>query len=201
MLDMNDNIGGGRFEATANIRPFLFEDEHLVRVVEMGEDPWFVAKDACAILGIKNVSQAVENFDADEKGICSTDTLGGAQEVVIVSEGGLYTLIVRSRLAMTPGTVQHRFRKWVTGEVLPTIRKTGSFVSGVDRKVPVVEEVPDLVMKIRMVNACRPIFGNQAAGQLWFHLGLPDMPAMHPDPRQLTIFEYQEIKVEGDANA
>lgn len=101
-----------------HINPFLFEGEHLLRVVDQGDDPWFVAKDVCSVLGIKNVSQAVENLDSDEKGICSTYTLGGPQESVVVSEGGLYTLIMRSRAAVTPGTIQHRFRKWVTGEVL-----------------------------------------------------------------------------------
>ena len=64
----------------------------------------------------------------DEKGVGSTDTLGGEQESVIISESGLYTLILRCRDAVTPGTIPYRFRKWVTSEVLPQIRKTGRYV-------------------------------------------------------------------------
>ncbi|MGN7867801.1 BRO-N domain-containing protein [Paracoccus sp. 22332] len=188
------NMSGEKINA---VQPFLFEEEHLVRVVDQDDNPWFIAKDICAILGVGNVSKSLEKLDEDEKGVTSSYTLGGNQEVLIVSEGGLYTLILRSRGATTPGTVQHRFRKWVTGEVLPAIRKTGSY--GVAKpETPKIDEASDVGMKIRMVNACRPIFGNQAAAQLWFYLDLPDMPAMHPDPRQINLFDYSQIKSAGD---
>jgi prophage antirepressor-like protein len=72
--------------------------------------------------------------------MCSTDTPGGPQEVVIVSESGLYTLILRSRTATTPGTVQHRFRRWVTSEVLPAIRKTGTYVGAESRVASAIDQ-------------------------------------------------------------
>lgn len=109
------------------VTPFLFDGETLVRVVNRDGDPWFVAADVCACLEIKQASHAVESLDDDEKSVSLRHTPGGMQEVPIVSEGGLYTLILRSRKATTPGTVQHRFRKWVTSEVLPAIRKTGGY--------------------------------------------------------------------------
>jgi prophage antirepressor-like protein len=112
-----------------NLVPFLFEGEGLVRVVIRDGQPWFVAADVCKVLGIKNSRDAIEKLDHDEKGVASTDTLGGQQEVQIVSEGGLYTLVLRSRDATKPGTVPHRFRKWVTAEVLPAIRQTGSYTA------------------------------------------------------------------------
>ena len=109
------------------ITPFLFDDNQILRTIDRDGDPWFVAVDVCRCLGIKQTTYAVENLDEDEKGVGSTHTLGDQQDTTIVSESGLYTIILRSRKATTPGTVQHRFRKWVTGEVLPTIRKTGSY--------------------------------------------------------------------------
>lgn len=83
---------------------------------------WFVASDVCAILDIKNTSDALKRLCDDEKGIVSTDTHGGPQHVSAVNESGLYTLIFSSRKASA-----ERFRKWVTHEVLPSIRKTGSY--------------------------------------------------------------------------
>lgn len=104
--------------------------EHPIRVVPKDGDPWFVAADVCAALGIQNASQALQPLDDDEKGICSTYTLGGDQKVTAVSEGGLYSLVLRCRGATTPGTTAHRFRKWVTAEILPSIRRTGSYGGG-----------------------------------------------------------------------
>lgn len=86
------------------------------------------ASDVCRAIGIANHRDAVRKLDDDEKGVGSTDTLGGEQESVIISESGLYTLILRCRDAVTPGTIPYRFRKWVTSEVLPQIRKTGRYV-------------------------------------------------------------------------
>lgn len=114
----------------AQVTPFIFEDQP-VRTIQRDGEPWFIAVDVCAAINVRNTAQAVEILDTDEKGICSTDTPGGPQDVIIVSESGLYTLILRSRKATTPGTVQHRFRRWITSEVLPAIRKTGGYsVSG-----------------------------------------------------------------------
>ena len=178
------NINGGKFEASGsmNIRPFLFNDENLMRVVEIGEDPWFFAKDVCECLGIKNYRDAVEKLDTDEKGVASTDTLGGAQDQIIVSEGGLYTLILRSRLATTPGTAQHRFRKWVTGEVLPSIRKTGSY--GVKAEVmPDTEARPfphwsmeEMRTKRGTVDMYRLLYGVMAAQWICPQMGFPVPP-------------------------
>ena len=72
---------------------------------------------------------ATAKLDDDEKGISSIDTLGGMQDLLVVTESGLYTLILRCRDAVTPGTTAHSFRKWVTSEVLPTIRKTGAYAT------------------------------------------------------------------------
>lgn len=115
---------------STQIKPsvFNFESECPVRAIIIDGAPWFVAMDVCRAIGIANHRDAVRKLDDDEKGVGSTDTLGGEQETTIISESGLYTLILRCRDAVTPGTIPYRFRKWVTGEVLPQIRRTGSYI-------------------------------------------------------------------------
>lgn len=113
-----------------NTKPsiFNFESDSAIRAIMIDGNPWFFASDVCRAIGIANHRDAVRKLDDDEKGVGSTDTLGGEQESVIISESGLYTLILRCRDAVTPGTIPYRFRKWVTSEVLPQIRKTGRYV-------------------------------------------------------------------------
>ncbi|HYH17853.1 MAG TPA: phage antirepressor KilAC domain-containing protein [Azospirillum sp.] len=120
------SVSPASVERIGNLIPYSFEGATF-RVVNRNGAPEFVAADACAILDLGNVSMAVAKLDEDEKGISSVETLGGVQDMLTVTEGGLYTLILRCRGATTPGTTPHRFRKWVTGEVLPSIRKTGSY--------------------------------------------------------------------------
>ncbi|HHT7855883.1 BRO-N domain-containing protein [Pasteurella multocida] len=111
---------------------FLFET-HIIRTLSINNEPWFIAKDICRSLNIANVSDALLKLDGDEKMILD-NTLGltesiarQVQEVNLVSESGMYTLILRCRDAVKKGSVPHRFRKWVTSEVLPQIRKTGKY--------------------------------------------------------------------------
>lgn len=103
---------------------FQFEG-HGIRMVPRDGQPWFVAADVCGVLELDPTS--IRKLDDDEKGLHSMQTLGGQQSVTVVSESGMYALVLRCRDAMTPGTVPHRFRKWVTSEVLPSIRATGGY--------------------------------------------------------------------------
>lgn len=93
-----------------------------VRIVGDAERPLFVAADVCSVLGISNHRDALNVLDGDEKGVALTDTLGGKQEMSVVTEAGLYHLIFKSRKAEAVA-----FRRWVTGEVLPEIRRTGGY--------------------------------------------------------------------------
>ncbi|PUA41451.1 phage antirepressor protein [Pseudomonas protegens] len=108
---------------TAKIIPFDFE-KHPVRAIAINGDPWFVASDICKALRIANTTQALQSLDDDERSMFNIGRQGNAN---IINESGLFTLILRSREATTPGTPQHRFRKWVTAEVLPSIRRTGRY--------------------------------------------------------------------------
>lgn len=107
-------------------QPTVFTfDKMDVRVIRKDGEPWFVASDVCEALTIGNVSDAVGRLDDDEKGIGTVDTLGGAQEQAVINESGLYSLTLTSRKPAAK-----RFKKWVTAEVLPSIRKTGSYTVG-----------------------------------------------------------------------
>jgi prophage antirepressor-like protein len=106
------------------IQMFRFENKQEVRVIEdEGGDPLFVAKDICAAVELNDVSRATDYLDADEKGTREVRTLGGMQRMLCVTESGMYTLIIRSNKPEAK-----RFRKWITSEVLPSIRKHGSYV-------------------------------------------------------------------------
>lgn len=98
-----------------------------VRIVNMDGDPWFIAKDVCEALEIVDHKVALRRLDTDEKGECLTPTPGGLQIMRTVCESGFYKLIARSRKATTEGTFAHRFTNWVFREVIPSIRKTGSY--------------------------------------------------------------------------
>lgn len=96
-----------------------------VRTVMKDGEPWFVAADVCSVLEQPNVSQVSARLDDDEKGVANVETLGGAQTMSVVNESGIYNLIFTSRKPQAKA-----FRRWVTGEVLPAIRRTGRYDAG-----------------------------------------------------------------------
>lgn len=88
-------------------------------------EPWFVGKDVCDVLQYKNSRKALnDHIDLEDKGVTICDTLGGAQQLVIINESGLYSLILRSKLPQAKA-----FKRWVTSEVLPSIRKHGGYLT------------------------------------------------------------------------
>lgn len=103
---------------------FQFESSTKVRTFLINGAPWFVGQDVCAALKIKNVSQAVDKLDGDER---SMFNIGRQGSVNIISWSGLFTIILRCRDAVTPGTIPYRFRRWVTNEVLPALIQTGYY--------------------------------------------------------------------------
>lgn len=107
---------------------FSFESSVNIRMVMIDQRPYFVAQDVCNALGIQNVDVALRKVDSDEKGTYSIRTPGGFQSLSVINESGLYWLMLRCRKAGVEGTAAYRFRKWVTGEVLPQIRRTGRYV-------------------------------------------------------------------------
>lgn len=115
-----------------------FENEEFgtIRTMIVNNELWFVSVDVCHALDIKNSRDAIGRLDEDEKGVGLTDTPGGTQEMSIINESGLYSLVLSSRKLEAK-----KFKRWITHEVIPTIRKTGSYsIHGDNKNVTVSSE-------------------------------------------------------------
>lgn len=105
------------------IQIFNNEEFGQVRTLTINGEPWMVGKDIAAALGYENSRKAIaDHVDDEDKGVTKCDTLGGKQDMTIINESGLYSLIFGSKLESAK-----RFKRWVTSEVLPAIRKTGRY--------------------------------------------------------------------------
>lgn len=94
-----------------------------VRIITINNEPWFIGKDVADILGYSNSRKTLsDHVDDEDKGVTKSDTLGGNQNITIINESGLYSLILKSKKAEAK-----QFKRWVTSEVLPTIRKHGAY--------------------------------------------------------------------------
>lgn len=104
----------------------VFKNEEFeVRTVEVDGEPWFVGKNVAEILGYSNPRDAlIRHVDEEDKGVTKCDTLGGIQQMTIINESGLYSLILGSKLPSAK-----RFKHWVTSEVLPAIRQSGVYMT------------------------------------------------------------------------
>lgn len=171
----------------APVIPFAFKDQ-LVRVVKPNGEPWFVGRDVCRVLDIKNESHALGRLDADERqdGVAISDPMGREQTVVVISEAGCYRLIFSSRKEEA-----EVFKRWLAHEVLPALRKQGFYaVPGAAAALPSPEEGPTgaLNAKIALVREARLLFGLERARALWPQLELPpvpDVPGPADDARAL----------------
>lgn len=102
-----------------------------IRTITKDGEPWFIAKDVCDALDLKNNRAAISHLEDDEKGVILVSTLGGDQTMRTVNESGLYALTFRSRKQEA-----RQFKKWVTSEVLPSIRKKGGYMVAVSDETP-----------------------------------------------------------------
>lgn len=117
------------------IMNFNFEGADVRVKTDNNNEPWFVAKDVCRVLEIKEPHRSVASLDEDEKGCHTMTTLGGEQKMTVVNEAGLYSLIMRSRKPEAKA-----FKRWVTHEVLPSIRKSGGYIAAK------ADETPEMIM-------------------------------------------------------
>ena len=113
-----------------------------VRTVEIDGEPYFVGKDVATILGYSNPRDAIsKHVDDEDKGVAKCDTLGGRQEILFINESGLYSLILASKL---PGAKE--FKRWVTSEVVPSIRKTGAYMTQETLEAAILN--PDYLLQV-----------------------------------------------------
>ena len=159
-----------------DIQVFDFED-NAVRVIEKDGEPWFFAADVCRILDLKNPSKTCADLDEDETGLTtsyirSANGIEQKREMLIINESGLYNLIFRSRKPEAK-----KFRKWVTAEVLPSIRKTGMYVEPdrIEQKGDDMSSLPDRTFQqwINLIRETRLLYGRAAARDVWAKSPLP----------------------------
>lgn len=112
-----------------------------VRTIQKDGEPWWVLKDVCGILGISKYRDTASRLDEDERGSVRVDTPGGEQEMTVVNESGLYNVILRSDKPEAKP-----FRKWVTSEVLPSIRKHGAYMTPETLEQAILN--PDMMIKL-----------------------------------------------------
>lgn len=149
---------------------FKFEKDP-VRIVEIDDDLWFVATDLAKVLGYKMAPHMVRMLDEDEVRIHNVDSNRGPREMSIVAESGMYVAVIRSRREEAKA-----FLRWLTREVLPTIRRTGRYELPGGEPPPVQALDLDpvrLAAGVSVVREARRLFGPMAARSLWVQVGLP----------------------------
>lgn len=119
-----------------------------VRTSNINGEPWFVGKDVCEAFGDTNYRRSLSNIDVSDKGVSQIETPGGKQNMVIINESGLYSLLFQMQPQKAKGVSQnesvinerieklHRFKHWVTSEVLPSIRKNGGYIANQENLTP-----------------------------------------------------------------
>ena len=149
-IDLSDNT---------KLQVFINEEFNAnIRVVEIDGQPFFVAKDVCESFGDTNYRRSVARLEDDEKGIASIDTLGGKQQMSVVNEAGLYTLLFNMQPQKAKGVSQNntlidervaklkQFKRWVTSEVLPSIRKHGIYAT--ENVIDQITDNPDFAINL-----------------------------------------------------
>lgn len=131
----------------------IFENEEFgrIRTVMIDNEPWFVGKDVAQILEYRETAKAIRtHVDAEDKGVSVLDTPGGKQEITIINESGLYSLVLSSKMPRAK-----EFKRWVTSEVLPTIRRTGGYVADEEKfaetYLPFLDEPYKNLFKLQMI--------------------------------------------------
>ena len=127
---------------TNAVEVFNNEEFGSVRTTMIDGEPWFVAADVCEHFGVTNRNRVMQNIDAEDKGGTQIDTPGGMQTVTIVNESGLYAILFALQPSKARGVTEEyieerqqklrKFKRWITHDVIPTIRKTGSYLTGED---------------------------------------------------------------------
>lgn len=141
----------------------VFNFEQLpVRTLEVDGEPYFVGKDVADILGYKRTADAIrEHVDEDDKGVGKIQTRGGKQSVTLINESGLYALIFSSKLESAK-----RFKRWVTSEVLPTLRKTGSYqikpLTTQEQIQLIAQGNSELVERVEAIETSIPVFPGES---------------------------------------
>lgn len=176
------------------VEVFNFSQERTpIRVQVINNEPWFVAKDVCEVLGIANHKDAVSRLDDDERdGVGIADPIGRIQQTTIINESGLYALIFQSRKPEAKA-----FRKWVTSEVLPSIRRKGYF--GVYKKETDYIDAQDTPYERKIYNdsevRCIEIDGKEWMSISDFFMAIGNTTSVTQSVKKLNAKNIHAIKI------
>ncbi|WP_373873836.1 BRO-N domain-containing protein [Pseudomonas juntendi] len=189
---------------STNVIPFNFGTQQ-VRTLLIDGEPWFVATDIAAVLQYRDSFNMCRNLDDEEKGTQIVSTPGGAQEMLAINESGLYSAILRSRKAEAK-----RFKKWVTSEVLPAIRKTGRYDDQQGRLATLIGQtigtdgfhMLGAIVKGKVASLPAPV-QRRATAKIWSQVhaafgvrSAADIPAEHLDGARNFIASYAVLEGE-----
>lgn len=163
-----------------------------IRTVTIDGEPWFVGKDIAEALGYKEPTKAArERVDAEDKGVSKIDTPSGIQNMTIINESGLYSLILSSKLPNAK-----KFKRWVTSEVLPAIRKTGHYeVPGYAPKATSIGEVVNLIKITRQTmkeQGASPSDIAKAVKEICEQFGV-NLPQCFIKPKETTMTDVMQM--------
>jgi prophage antirepressor-like protein len=172
---------------SAEIIPFDFE-EQAVRVVMRGDDPWFVAADVCRVLELGNPTETLKRLDDDEVTLSTIE--GSHRPTNLINESGLYALVLTSRKEAA-----RRFRKWITAEVLPAIRRHGRYELTPPPE-PEAGQIAGLPIReaelwLQMVREARLTRGTRAATAIWDRSPLPSLAPLAATRAGATVADGQ----------
>ena len=123
-----------------NLQTWSYENSE-IRTIEKDGEPWWVLSDVCKVLELTTPARVAGRLEDDEKGVSLIHTLGGKQNVTVINESGLYSVILRSDKPQAKP-----FRRWVTSEVLPSIRKHGAYMT--DQTLEQALTSPDFLIQL-----------------------------------------------------
>lgn len=181
-------------QATGLLEVFTFNQNSTpIRVQVINNEPWFVAKDVCEVLEHSNHKMAIKALDEDEvSSVYLTDALGRMQDTKVVNESGLYTLIFQSRKPEAKS-----FRKWVTSEVLPSIRKKGYY--GIKKQTNDYLDARDIPYTKQLFNGCEirtiTIEGKQWLSMNDFHRAIGSSTESTQAAKKLNVKEVNAQKI------
>jgi prophage antirepressor-like protein len=178
-----------------SVIPQLFNyGEQEVRVLIEGGEPWFSAEDVCRILGLRNPTMAVGRLDNDEKGLRTMDTPGGRQSMWTVNEYGLYSLVLGSRKSEAK-----TFKRWITHEVIPSIRTTGFYSTGLTPTEALLHSVELLAKQERELNVVKQaqLKSQAALMEHEFALTTLDQRVTH----EITLTTREQKQIQGAVNS
>lgn len=163
-----------------------------IRTVTVNGEPWFVGKDIAEALGYSNSRKALaDHVDEEDKGVTKCDTPSGTQNMTVINESGLYSLILSSKLPNAK-----KFKRWVTSEVLPAIRKTGHYEApGYAPKATSVGEVVNLIKITRQTmkeQGATPTEIAQAVKEICEQFGV-NLPQCFIKPKETTMTDVMQM--------